>query len=1050
MLSIARLGSRLGADYYLSRVATSLDGYYLGQGEAPGRWIGRGTADLGLAGTVEGDDFRAVLAGVHPRTGDELAAANRTRPGWDLCFSPPKSVSVLFGLGDADTAGTVVRCHEEAVDAALDWLERHAAVTRVGHNGVESMATTGFTAAAFRHRTSRAGDPQLHTHVVLANAVLGVDGKWRTIDGRALYDHALTAGHLYDAYLRFATTRELGVAHTAVVKGTAEVVGVPPEVLREFSTRREEIEERLALRGESSARAAEVACLDTRRPKGPTPDAIVLAAGWRERAEALGFDAEAFAGVFGRVSVEELGAERWESVAVALSSPEGLTAHVSSFDRGDVLRAVCAVLPDGAPVTVIEALADDYLGRPEVVALPHRVNGPVAAAGPRAPRFSTAEMLDVERRALASALGRRGKGAGTAAGEVLADVLARHPGLSTEQAAMVRVLTTSGNGVDAVIAPAGAGKTFTLDACREAWQAAGRPVLGCALAARAAAEMQDGAGIPSSTIASLLRDLDLPGSEGLPRGAVLVVDEAAMAGTRQAARLLDHAATAGAKVVLVGDPRQIPAVEAGGLLGGLAERMGAVRLTENFRQREAWERAALVDFRDGDLDRALAAYDANGRVVRGTSAAEVREAMAAGWWAATVSGDSALMLAARRSDVDDLNARARVRVAAAGRLHGPELVVGERPYQAGDRVVTLRNDRRVGVLNGTRGTVVGVEVERRELIVRTDAGVLVTLPARYSDAGHVAHGYAVTAHKAQGANVDRAMLLGTDDLYRELGYAGMSRGRVANHLYVVGGEGLDPDLHHGVEPPEEPDDRVFRVLHRERADSLALDVGRLGPAARLAALHAERRRLAPVLREAPPDTGADLRALAEAHREVAVRLARAEAEAAGRSRWRRPTVEQSMAAARASGFRSTLDDLEHELAALAMREEARSRWLADHGPELARAADIDSALPRVQAERVAEVERRCPRYLHDALGRPPEDAEARRWWRRGAEAIEDYRAREGITNEFDALGAEPQGGEAWRTWYLASTELVHVKTEIANALEPAAEIGQDVDLDIGL
>jgi hypothetical protein len=294
------------------------------------------------------------------------------------------------------------------------------------------------------------------------------------------------------------------------------------------------------------------------------------------------------------------------------------------------------------------------------------------------------------------------------------------------------------------------------------------------------------------------------------------------------------------------------------------------------------------------------------------------------------------------------------------------------------------------------------------------------------------------------------MLLGTDDLYRELGYAGMSRGRVSNHLYIVGGEGLDPDLHHGAEPPEEPDGRVFRVLHRERADSLALEIGRPGPAARLAALHAERRRLEPMLREAPPDTAADHRALVEARREVAHRLARAEAETAGRSRWRRPTVEQSMAAARAAGFRSTLDNLGDELAALDVREEARSRWLDAHHHELTRAADIDSVLPHVLAERVADVERRCPRYLHDALGRPPEEADARRWWRRGAEVIEDYRAREGITTEFDALGAEPPSGDAWREWHLVSTELAHAKAEMVHALVPTSETGLTQDVDIGL
>ncbi|HEX9970315.1 MAG TPA: MobF family relaxase, partial [Acidimicrobiales bacterium] len=974
-------------DYYLDRVAASVDAYYLGEGEAPGRWVGKGATDLGLSGMVDGDDFRAVLAGLDPGSGEPLAAANRTRPGYDLCFSPPKSVSVIFGLGDADTARTVIRCHEEAVDAALEWLERHAAVTRVGHNGLDTMATTGFVGAAFRHRTSRAGDPQLHTHVDVANLVRGTDGKWRTIDGRALYSHALTAGHLYTAHLRHAMTRDLGVAHGEVVKGNAEVEGIPSDVLREFSTRREEIEERLALRGESSPRAAEVACLDTRRPKADHGDATALAAGWRSRTEALGFDAEAFASLFGRVSVEEPTAEQWEVIATFLSSPEGLTARVSSFDRGDVLRAVCAVLPAGAPVATVEVLADDYLGRSEVVALAHdEGNGPAAASGPRAARFSTKEMLEVERRAVALAVRRRGEGAGTVAEPMVVAALARRPSLSTEQAAMVRVLTTSGNGVDVVVAAAGTGKTFTLDACREAWQSAGRPVVGCALAARAAAELQDGSGIPSATIASLLRDLDRPDADGLSRGAVLVVDEAAMAGTRLAARLLAHAEVAGAKVVLVGDPRQLPAVEAGGLLNGLAERMGAVRLTENFRQREAWERAALADFRDGDLDRALAAYDARGRIVTGESAPEVREAMVADWWAAAVGGEAAVMLAARRSDVDDLNARARLRMATGGRLDGDELVVAGRPFQAGDRIVCLRNRCRIGVLNGTRGTVESVDTGRRELSVRTDAGALVVLPAGYLDDGHVAHGYAVTVHKAQAATVERALLLGTDDLYRELGYAGMSRGRATNHLYVVGGEGLDPDLHHGLGDDESPADRVWRALHRERGEAMAIDSGRPGAATRLADLYTEARTLAAVVRDTPPDTAADARALAEARERAVERLARAEAaEAAtkGSPRRRRPTTEQAFAAAQVAEARASLGRIDVEAAGLDRRSTERVAWLEAHAEVLSRYAEVKEAIPMTLTARLAEVERRTPRYVEDVLGRLPVGEGPRDRWRAG-------------------------------------------------------------------
>jgi hypothetical protein len=138
------------------------------------------------------------------------------------------------------------------------------------------------------------------------------------------------------------------------------------------------------------------------------------------------------------------------------------------------------------------------------------------------------------------------------------------------------------------------------------------------------------------------------------------------------------------------------------------------------------------------------------------------------------------------------------------------------------------------------------------------------------------------------------------------------------------------------------------------------------------------------------------------------------------------------------------------LAALAVREEARSRWLADHGHALVHAVDVDSSLSHVLAERVAEVERRCPRYLHDALGRLPADEAARALWRRGVEVIEDYRAREGITTEFDALGAEPAKGAAWREWHFASTELAHVKVEIAQASEPPAGLDLNEDFGIGL
>jgi conjugative relaxase-like TrwC/TraI family protein len=217
VLSIGKLGQGR-ANYYLESVAQGIEDYYTGGGEAPGRWLGSAARELGMGGEVEDDDLHAILSGSSPRTGDPLAATHGgTRvPGFDLTFSAPKSVSVAFGLGDAGISREVREAHELAVTGALDYMERHAAVARRGRGGVEIVPGSGFVAAAFRHRTSRAGDPQLHTHVLVANMTRGPDDRWTALDGRRLYAHAKTAGYLYQAQLRAELVRRLGVEWTQV------------------------------------------------------------------------------------------------------------------------------------------------------------------------------------------------------------------------------------------------------------------------------------------------------------------------------------------------------------------------------------------------------------------------------------------------------------------------------------------------------------------------------------------------------------------------------------------------------------------------------------------------------------------------------------------------------------------------------------------------------------------------------------------------------------------------------------------------------------------
>ncbi len=247
VLSIAKLAAGQ-QNYYLNAVAKGVEDYYTARGEVPGRWVGSGAPDVGLGGRVADADLHAVLSGVDPVSGRVLAGCGRRVPGFDATFSAPKSVSLLYALGDIETRAAAVAAHEAAVDAALGYLERHAAKGRRGHGGIVQVETGGFVAAAFRHRTSRLGDPQLHTHVLIANMAKGVDGQWGALDGRLLYLHKRTAGYLYQAQLRANLVRGLGVEWSPVRKGMAELAGIPQAVLRAFSRRRAEIELRMAER----------------------------------------------------------------------------------------------------------------------------------------------------------------------------------------------------------------------------------------------------------------------------------------------------------------------------------------------------------------------------------------------------------------------------------------------------------------------------------------------------------------------------------------------------------------------------------------------------------------------------------------------------------------------------------------------------------------------------------------------------------------------------------------------------------------------------------
>jgi conjugative relaxase-like TrwC/TraI family protein len=845
-------------DYYVKKAAGCRDSpleYYAGIKESPGRWAGAGSERLGLSGgltreAADGEFKRLIEDGMLPGESASSAQEQRTVPGWDLTVSAPKSVSILAGVGDAHVSAMARDAHEAATAAAIGYMERSVAQVRRGDGGHRiEAAVPGFLGASFRHREARptagcdCGDPQLHSHVVIANmAQSAVDGKWLAIHGGLLFDHQKTAGYIYQAELRRELTERLGVAWRPVEQGMAEIAGVKDEWLRTFSKRSAEAAEHNAALGITCASAAEMeaAVLATRRPKGHQVDAPELRERWQIEADAAGVDVAA-------ESIRAKYAQRPARLAVDLAR---LTEAESSFTRQDVIRAMAASARTGAACAEIEAEVDQVLDDDELVpVLFHRdpVTGQqMRGQDPREPRFTTRAQLELEQRVLDSAARRRGEGAAVVDEDLVRAAFDAGPlVLGEDQAAAVRALLRDGDGVALVIAAAGTGKTTALSVATAAWQSAGVRVVGCAAGGKAAGELAERTGMSTSTIAQTF--VDLTRGEGLPAGGVLVVDEAGMVGTRDLSRLVAAAEAARTKLVLVGDPAQLQPVASGGIVRALVAQNGAAELTTNRRQQEEWQQDALDSIRDGHGAAGLDRFVTEGRVTVAASPMAAQAACVADYWrTARVDPTAAVMVARSNADVAALNRLAQQVARESGRLSGPVARNAYGEINGGDRVVArdTTRGRRHGVCNGDLGVV--AEVQDGRLTLDLDKGGRVELPASYT--AHVSLGYALTAHRAQGSTVDRAFVYGSGS--REWLYTAASRHREDVHLYLSSGadDRAEIDL-----PKRDQVDAIAaarRAVSQSEAKMAAVDIEPKGLGD--AELRDQIERTADLLRHRPP------------------------------------------------------------------------------------------------------------------------------------------------------------------------------------------------------
>src|SRR6266540_4025792 len=584
MLSVSKLSPGQEA-YYERSVAAGIDDYYAGRGESPGVWVGHGAAELELEGVVDDGQLGRLIAGQHPltsaqlrshpptkrtmveridpATGDRYLEENTLRPvaGYDLVFSPPKSVSLLHALGSDEVRHAVNQAHLAAWQAALAYLEQRACVTRKGKDGVIRERGSGFVAAAYQHRTSRAQDPHLHTHVIVANMARSPDGEWRALDGEPILKHyRLAAGYLYQSQLRFELTRSLGVEWREPEKGMAEIADIPEGVLRAFSQRRAQVLDYLERRGSSGFYAAKVAAIETRDRKEPI-DLPRLRLEWEARAAEHGLGRRQLKRLLGRTVARELDEHEVGKVAMQLAGPEGLAQKRSTFSGADAVMAWAQAHAQGAPAAHVLSLVERFL-RMEQIA-------PIASAAIGRPAtFSTDELLRHERVALKLASRDRDVRSPVIPTAFIGEVLReRADVLGSEQLAMLRAVGSSPDRVVCVVGHAGSGKTTALAALADAYQRDGSVVLGAAPSGVAAANLAAETDIPCGTLHRLLAEARQRG--GLPRGCLLVVDEAGMADTRTLTRVLLQVERAEGKVVLVGDPAQLPAVGPGGLYAAI-------------------------------------------------------------------------------------------------------------------------------------------------------------------------------------------------------------------------------------------------------------------------------------------------------------------------------------------------------------------------------------------------------------------------------------------------------------------------------------------------
>lgn len=816
MLTIAKL-SAWSINYYNDTARAALDAqkaggglgeYYSEHDTRTPAWLCAGDArraaelvglsDLDRAGGEAKTDVveQWLVGGESPNGASGRRFRNGSVHGFDLTFCAPKSVSLIRAIrADDVTDKAIADAHAAAIAEAMEYLATHAGYTRV-HNPTtgqkDLVRLPGLVAIAYQHETSRAGDPHLHTHVIVPNRQARGDGRPVSIDGTSLYHEAKAAGVIYQATLRRELHQSLGYEWLPVdpSTGMAEVAGIDPQSIAAWSQRSSQLREwaagNLAVNDDDRPTSSQLAAAQkATRPGKPEHVAWTeLRTGWRTDERGLGIDSAAYR----RARRDRLATSglRFDRHRIADAAA---TIEKAAFTRADLVEVIGAQLPvDTArsPRGLVEKAVDE---------IAVRLTSPREAHQREGHERFTLDLILAEEAAVLDLVDAHDSRS------ILWGLPGDLEGLSPDQQRAVANIAVSPWLVQPLSAPAGAGKTTSMRALAAiARRRRDSRVIVLAPTGNAVdVAVREGAGGTGFTIAKALRDID---NQGLTfkHTDVVIVDEAGMVGTDDLRRLLTATTAAGVKTVLVGDQNQLAPVKArGGMFDQLCTDLPwTQKLSEVWRMRDPEERSASLALRDGGpapVRRAIEWYRKNDRLHAGDEIAMASEALAA-YRRDIEAGKDSLLVCDTKEMADALNQRIHNETIDP---EAPTLTAarGHR-IAVGDLVISRRNDTGISVLhptektqyadpvrNGNRWRVYAIDPENQRVAARrlTDGARTVFTGDYLRD--HITQGYAITVHAAQGATADTAHAVLSAGTTRALLYVAMSRGGEANTAYLA-------------------------------------------------------------------------------------------------------------------------------------------------------------------------------------------------------------------------------------------------------------------------